>query len=114
MAAIIISNSTTFGGMTNNAVGRLISLQTTMQRLKDAVATASSGYTGIPGTQFEGVSFGGPTPGNNFGIQPDPENPGVKGTDYEYALNQLTAQWDTFWTAASPFIEQLDNGTAAM
>jgi hypothetical protein len=113
MASIIISNQTTFGSMTNNAVGRIISLQTTMQRLKDAVETASSGYAGVPGTEFEGMAFGGPG-GNNFGVQPDPETPGAKGTDYAYALNQLTAQWDAFWLLARPYVEQLDNGTASM
>lgn len=113
MASLVISNQTTFGGMTNNAVGRLLSLNTTMERLKDAVATASSGYTGVAGTEFEGVAYGGPTT-NNFGVQPDPNEAGKNGTDYSYAVNQLTAQWATFWAAAQPYVEQLDNGTSAM
>jgi hypothetical protein len=116
MTAVVISNMTTFGSMTNNAVGRLLSLNTTLERLKDAVATASSGYEGTPGTEFEAVSgVPGPTSGgNNFGVQPDPAEAGKQGTDYAYALNQLTAQWATFWTAAQPYIEQLDNGTQGM
>jgi len=113
MASLVISNQTTFGGMTNNAIGRLISLQSTMERLKDAVATASSGYTGVPGTEFEGMAFGGPG-ANNFGVSPDPENPGLRGTEYAYAVNSLSEQWIAFWALAQPFIEQLDNGTAAM
>jgi hypothetical protein len=116
MASLVISNQTNFGSMTNSAVGRLISLNATMERLKDAVATASSGYTGVPGTEFEAVSGApGPVPGgNNFGVQPDPTEPGKTGTDYAYAVNQLTAQWATFWAAAQPYVEQLDNGTASM
>jgi len=91
----------------------MISLNTSMQRLSDAVATASSGYTGVPGTEFE-VAVGGvsnPNITNNFGVQPDPANPGARGTDYAYAINQLNTQWIAFWAAAEAFIEQLDNGT---
>jgi hypothetical protein len=116
MTAVVISNQTSFGQMTNNAVSRLLSLNTTMERLKDAVATASSGYTGTPGTEFEAASNApGPVPGgNNFGVQPDPAEAGKNGTDYSYAINQLTAQWATFWQAAQPYVEQLDNGTQGM
>jgi hypothetical protein len=112
MTAVIISNQATFGNMTNTAVSRLLSLNTTLERLKDAVATASSGYPGTPGTEFEAATL---LPGNNnFGVQPNPDEPGANGTDYAYAVNQLTAQWATFWAAAQPFIEQLDNGTASI
>ena len=116
MTAVVISNQTSFGSMTNQSVGRLISLHTTLERLKDAVATASSGYTGTPGTEFEAApGFAGPPGGgNNFGVSPDPAEPGKAGTDYAYAVNQLTTQWATFWAAAQPYIEQLDNGTPSM
>jgi hypothetical protein len=30
------------------------------------------------------------------------------------AVNQLNAAWQMFWTAARPYIEQLDNGTYSM
>ena len=113
MVATVISNTTTFGSMTNSAVSRLIALNTTMLRLKEAVSTASSGYTGTPGTEFETAALvmGAPQLANNFGVQANPETPGANGTDYAYAVNQLATQWDTFWTAAAPYIEQLDNGT---
>ena len=115
MTAVVINNQTSFGQMTNSAVSRLLSLNTTMERLKDAVATASSGYAGIPGTEFEAAT-GAPShmTTNNFGVQPNPDEPGANGTDYAYAVNQLTAQWATFWTAAQPYVEQLDNGTQGM
>jgi hypothetical protein len=116
MAAIVISNQTSFGSMTNGAVSRLISLNSTMERLKDAVATASSGYAGVPGTEFEAPvgGLGNPTTGNNFGVQPDPANLGARGTDYSYAVNALTEQWTAFWTLAEPYVEQLDNGSSSM
>ena len=73
-----------------------------MLRLKDAVATAASGYDGVPGTEYEGD-------GTNFGVVPGTA-PGEKGADYAYAINTLATAWETFWTAAQPSIEQLDNG----
>src|SRR5580765_4388377 len=115
MAAIIIPNGTTFGGMTNQAVSRLVSLNSTMLRLQEAIATASAGFEGTAGTQFEAPSPGaGGMPvvaQNNFGIAPDPETPGKQGTDYAYAVGRLQEQWATFWAAAEPFVAQLDNGT---
>jgi len=112
MAAIIIPNHTTFGSMTNQLVARINALHSMMARLQDAVATASAGYTGTPGTEFEQPMMGdNMMQQNNFGIQPDPETPGQKGTDYAYALNVLSADWATFWAAAKDSIEQLDNGT---
>jgi len=55
-----------------------------------------------------------PTVPNLFGVVADSANPGAKGTDYSYAMNQLNAAWQTFWTAAAPYVEQLDNGTPSM
>jgi hypothetical protein len=51
---------------------------------------------------------------NLFGVVPDPAEPGRNGTDYAYAVNSLEAAWQVFWTAAEPFIEQLDNGGTSM
>lgn len=118
MAAIIIPNGTSFGAMTNQVVGRLASLETTITRLQEGIATASSGYTGTPGTQFEApvpsASGAGPMmTTNNFGIVPNPDDPGKQGTDYAYAVEQLRVQWATFWEAAQPYIAQLDNGQAS-
>jgi hypothetical protein len=39
------------------------------------------------------------------------DTPGVKGSDYAYAIGQLANAWATFWTAALPSIGQIDNGT---
>jgi len=115
MAALIIPQSTSFGSMTNQAVSRLLALNTMMERLKDALATASAGYVGVAGTQYEANNMmDNMQVPNNFGIAPDPANPGQSGTDYEYAVNTLAGHWATFWAVAQPSIEQLDNGTAAM
>jgi hypothetical protein len=118
MTATIISTSGnyTFGSMTTATVSRLIATHTQMGRLRDAIATASSGYAGTPGTQFE-VPAAGMMPGattNLFGVVPDPAEPGKNGTDFAYAVNSLEAAWATFWVAAEPFIEQLDNGGTSM
>jgi hypothetical protein len=116
MAALIIPSSTSFGGLTNQLVGRLISVNTNMERLQDAIATASSGYTGTAGTQFEAGSMGGMGgyQQNNFGVVPDAATPGKNGTDYAYAVDILAQAWATFWAAAEASINQLDNGQASM
>ena len=118
MTATIISTmgSYTFGQMTTQTVSRLIATHTQIGRLRDAIATASSGYAGTPGTQFEAPATGG-NPGtatNLFGVVPDPDDIGKNGTDYAYAVNSLEAAWQTFWVTAEPFIEQLDNGGTSM
>jgi len=102
MTATIISNTPPFGLMTNRAVAALHEVNEAVLRLKDAVATAASGYDGVPGTEYEGDS-------TNFGVVPGTE-PGTKGSDYAYAVNSLAGAWDTFWASAAPSIEQLDNG----
>jgi hypothetical protein len=116
MAALIIPNGTTFGGMTNQMVSRFAGLDSTIKRLAEAIATASAGFEGTPGTQFEApvpsTPLGVPMQVNNFGITPDPDHPGQKGEQYSYAIGRLHEEWETFWTAAEPFIAALDNGTA--
>jgi hypothetical protein len=120
MAALIIPNQTTFGAMTNQMVSRIASLDSTMKRLSEAIATASAGYSGTPGTQFEAPSIGAqlpPTPvppPNNFGITPNPDTPGQKGQDYAYAVGRLHDEWATFWAAAQPFVAALDNGNQGL
>lgn len=114
MAEIIISNTAPFGSMTNQTTARLTSLNSTIPRLQEAIATASSGYEGTPGTQFETFTGSNTAPPNNFQVQADPATPGKKGTDYAYAVDVLAQAWAAFWTAAGPAIEQLDNGTMAM
>lgn len=110
MAAILIPTSTNFGAMTNRMVSQLASLETTVNRLSEGIATASSGYEGVPGTQFEAPS-GLMTPGsqNNFGIVPS-DTPGEQGESYRYAIDALKVEWDKFWAAAQPYIAALDNG----
>lgn len=102
MTALVISNAAPFGSATNNMVAGVYSLSEAIARLNSAVATASSGYSGTPGTEFED--------GTNFGVAADPAEPGKAGSDYAYAIGQLNTAWQTFWTAAKPSIEQLDNG----
>jgi hypothetical protein len=114
----------------------VISANTSMGRLAQAIATASSGYQGISGTEFE---IGNPTnvmnSAGSVGMPDQPpraaprasmtanqnlfgviasDTPGEQGQAYAYAVNQLNTAWQTFWTAARPFIEQLDNGTYSM
>lgn len=110
MTTTVISNMMpySYGQMTNQAIGRLISANTTLLRLNDAITTASAGYDGTPGTQFEST-----TPNNLFGVVPS-TIPGEQGAAYRYAMESLIAQWRTFWVAAQPYIEQLDNGQMAM
>jgi len=111
MTTTIISNNMPFsyGQMSNQAIGKLISLQTAMERINDAITTASASYEGVPGTEFEAM---GETP-NLFGVQPS-ATPGEQGAAYKYAMSRLYEEWATFWTAAEPFVEQLDNGTFSM
>src|SRR5262245_28265780 len=107
MSTTVISNNAPFGAMTNQSVARLIAMQATLDRLAGAIATASSGFTGTAGTQFEQASGLGQV--NLFGVQPS-ETPGEQGSAYSFAVNRLHEEWQTFWTAAQPFIAQLDNG----
>jgi hypothetical protein len=116
MVALVIPTSTTFGQMTNSVVSRLAGLNTTVLRLNEAVATASAGFTGTAGTEFESGSggMGMPYQQNNFGVMPDATTPGLNGTAYAEAVTALAAQWEAFWALASPYIKTLDNGQAAM
>src|SRR5262252_5581354 len=114
MTTTIINNAAqyTFGALTNQATSRLISANTQLLRLRDAIATASAGYDGEPGTQFEITTTGNPNiiP-NLFGVLAG-ETPGEQGQAYAYAVGRLVEEWTTFWSRASDFIEQLDNGVA--
>lgn len=105
MTATVISNAAPFGSATNQLVAGLYSADEAMERLRAAVATAASGYDGVPGTEYED--------GTNFGVAAGPE-PGVKGSDYAYAVNSLATAWATFWGAAKASLEQLDNGVPSM
>jgi hypothetical protein len=107
MATIQISNQPPFGGMTNRLVASILSNNTSMLRLKEAIATANAGYEGTPGAQFE-------DPSGLFGVKADPAAPGVRGAEYDYAVSELSNVWATFWTAAQPFLKQLDNGSMSM
>lgn len=102
MTATVISNVAPFGAMTNNLTAGLYSADEVMSRLNAAVATAASGYEGVPGSEYED--------GTNFGVAADPATPGQKGQDYAYAIGELNTAWATFWTAAKAYVEQLDNG----
>jgi hypothetical protein len=122
----------TFGQQTNQAIGRLISLNTQLARLGEAITTASTDYDGVPGTQFEAAStMTTPMPGagtmmpaptatamasgqNLFGVIPDQAAPGKEGQTYAYAMARLTEEWTKFWDIAKPFVQQLDNGQMSM
>lgn len=102
MTATIISNAAPFGALTNAITAALIELNASIDRLNDAVATASSGYTGEDGSEFEDDS--------NFGVAADPATPGAQGKAYAYAVGQLHGAWGSFWTAAAEYVAALDNG----
>jgi hypothetical protein len=116
MSSVIISNQASFGQLTNQSVAKLVSANTQMARLTEAVATASSGYEGTPGTEFETVSGAQVMPAsmpqgtNLFQVQANPNAPGEQGQAYRYAIDNLKEHWATFWTAAQPYISAIDNG----
>jgi hypothetical protein len=116
MTAIIISTmgNYTFGTMTLQAVSRLMSANAQMARLQDAIAQASNGYDGTPGTEFEMVVTGSSqvpmtTPPNLFGVMPS-DVPGENGLAYATAATGMCEAWVAFWAAAAPFLKELDNG----
>jgi hypothetical protein len=102
MTATIISNTPPFGALTNRTIAALHEGNNAIQRLQEAVAVAASGFEGTPGTEYEGDN-------TNFGVVAG-GTPGEKGSDYAYAVGQLATAWGTFWTAALPSIQQIDNG----
>lgn len=102
-----------FGQLTNRLISGLVTGNMTMRRLNEAIATASSGYDGTQGTQFEISATGtGVLVGSNlFGVVADPDMPGQKGSDYSYAVGRLHELWTTFWAEAEQYVDQLDNGS---
>ena len=102
MTTTVISNSATFGLLTNQTIADLYTIFEAIARLQEAVAQAASGFDGIAGTEYED--------GTLFGVAADPASPGTKGSDYAYAVGVLSQHWDTFWSAAQGAITQLDNG----
>lgn len=117
MATTIISNQPqyTFGSMTIRMISGLIAANSSLERLKTAIATASAG-TADDGRQFEisNSNMASLPYTNLFGIVSDQTNPGQRGKDYQYAMNKLDELWGPFWEQAKPFIEQLDQGTGTM
>jgi len=114
MTATLIATSPqyTFGALTNRLVSGMITANAQLERLHEAIATASAGYTGTPGTEFEvSNAMGSPLQPNLFGVVADLETPGQKGSDYSYAVGRLHELWATFWTEAENYVQQLDNGT---
>jgi hypothetical protein len=105
MSAIIISNTPPFGAMTNRSVADLHTVNEAVTRLAAAVATAQSGFTDTPGTEFEGS-------GTNFGVVAS-ATPGEQGEAYAYALGELANAWQAFWETAKPSVDALDNGVRA-
>jgi hypothetical protein len=85
-------------------VADLFATNMAITRLQAAVANAASGFGGTAGTEYE--------TGSNFGVVPSGA-PGSKGADYAYAVANLSAAWQTFWSAAVGSIEALDNGVTA-
>lgn len=101
MTAVVINGATPFGGMSNQMIENIWSVDDAITRLSAAVAVAASGYGGVAGTEYE--------TGTNFGVAPN-SSPGEKGADFAFAINTLAGQWATFKAAALAAVEQLDNG----
>lgn len=118
MTTTIISTGPqfTFGMLTNRITGGMISANAQLERLNEAIATASAGYDGTPGTEFEvsnSMGGGNPNQSNLFGVVAS-DVPGQKGSDYSYAVGRLHELWAAFWEQAKPYVEQLDNGTSTI
>lgn len=101
MTSVVVNGATPFGGMSNQMIENIWSVDQAITRLSAAVAVAASGYGGAAGTEYE--------TGTNFGVVPDAV-PGEKGADFAFAIATLANQWGTFRAAALGAIEQLDNG----
>jgi hypothetical protein len=113
MTTLVISANAPYGQMTSQMISKIMQVQAQMERLHDAIATASSGYTGTDGTQFEqSVTPTQPFSQNLFGVMPGAVA-GTEGVNYRFAVDSLYDQWKLFWAAAEPFVNQLDNGQQA-
>jgi hypothetical protein len=99
---IQITNNLAFGGMSNNMVATMFALNNAVPRLNTAVANASIGFEGTPGTEYEG-------PESLFGVVPGTE-PGAQGLAYASAIVTISNAWAAFWEAAAGAIEGMDNG----
>ena len=102
MTTTIISNTPPFGLVTNEMVANLFLVDSALSRLQAAISNAASNYPGTAGTEYEGN-------GSLFGVVAS-ETPGAKGADYAYAVNVIAGAWATFWAAALPAIQAIDNG----
>jgi hypothetical protein len=102
MTTTIISNTPSLGLLTNRMVAGLFTVNEAVNRINEAVSTASSGYTGTAGTEFEGDA-------TLFGVVAS-DVPGAKGSDYSFAVGNLANAWATFWSAALSSIQEIDNG----
>lgn len=101
MSAIIVSNTSPFGAMSNEMVAGLHTANEQILRLQAAVAAAASGFGGTAGTEYE--------TGSNFGVTPS-ASPGAQGLAYAFAVNTLATAWNTFYAAQIASINALDNG----
>lgn len=103
------SGQATMGQMTAAAIAKIVATNAAMARITEAIATASSGFEGTPGTQFEANDGGFGTADNLFQALPS-DTAGEQGSNYRFAVESLNAQWQTFMDAAKDFIAQLDQG----
>lgn len=101
MTSVVVNGATPFGGMSNQMVENIFSVDEAVTRLAAAVAVAASGFGGVAGTEYE--------TGTNFGVVPS-VTPGEQGLAFAFAVNTLAGDWATFKASALAAIEQLDNG----
>lgn len=101
MTGIVVNGATPFGALSNKIAQNMIQMQADVPRLEAALAAAASAFSGAAGTEFE--------TGTNFGVVPDTA-PGEQGTNWRSAVDNLSANWATFWAANKGFITALDNG----
>lgn len=103
MPSIVFQGLQPFAQLANISVAQLFALNSSLARLQAAVDTASQGYAGTAGTEYEG-------PTSAFGIVAG-ETPGAQGQAFASAVATIVQNWNTFWTAAQGAIDAIDNGS---
>jgi hypothetical protein len=101
MTSVVVSNATPFGQMSNTMVENFWAIDQAITRLQAAIASASSGFAGTAGTEYE--------TGSPFGVVQS-STPGAQGAAWAYAVNVLAGNWATFRAVAIASIDAIDNG----
>jgi len=101
MPGIVVNGSTPFGEKINAAIDNLVSAVNDIHRVQQAAAAAQSGAPAPVAAALE--------TGSNFGVVPS-STLGAQGAAFAFALNNLDAALQAFYTANIASITALDNG----